>query len=139
MAPNKSHDVPRRPRARWRMRLRLKIDWTRVRVEVERVLASWEGAAYVGLATLLIVWWVWGALQPVAVTADEQSYLLQARIFASGRWSLPTPPRPEFFSQPHVLMSPALASKFPPGHALLLALGALIGAPALVSDRKSVV
>jgi len=133
MSPNKSHDAQRRPVARSSTRLRLKADWTRVRVDVERVLASWEGAAYVGLATLLIVWWIWGALQPVALSADEHSYLLQARLFATGRWSAPTPPRPEFFQQPHVLMSPAVASKYPPGHALLLALGALVGAPALVS------
>jgi 4-amino-4-deoxy-L-arabinose transferase-like glycosyltransferase len=63
---------------------------------------------------------------------DEASYVLQSRIFATGRWTVPSPPIPEFFQQAHVLTEPAVASKFPPGHALLLSLGALFGAPALV-------
>ena len=38
----------------------------------------------------------------------------------------------EFFAQPHVLNDPVVASKYPPGHSLLLALGSLFGMPALV-------
>jgi dolichyl-phosphate-mannose-protein mannosyltransferase len=134
MTPNRVHDVQRRPRSlvRPRTRPRFRVDSTRARATVERVLGSREAVIYVGLATLLVVWWIWGALNPVAVTAEERSYLLQARIFASGRWTAPTPPRPAFFQQPDVLMAPALASRFPPGHALFLALGALVGAPMLV-------
>ncbi len=60
------------------------------------------------------------------------SYVLQSRIFASGHWAAPSPPIPEFFQQAHVLTTPAVASKYPPGHALTMALGALVGAPALV-------
>ena len=114
-------------------RARVTIHWKRIRADVERVLASRDGLVLIGLATLVVVWWVWGALSPVAVIVDERSYLLQARIFASGQWSAPAPPLPEFFQQSHVIVTPTLASKYPPGHALLLAIGALFGAPMLVS------
>ena len=63
---------------------------------------------------------------------DEVAYLMQAELFAHGRWAAPAPPLPDFFGQAHVLVTPVLASKYPPGHSLLLALGALVGMPALV-------
>lgn len=90
------------------------------------------GAAVAAVIALLVVWWVWGQVVPVPVIHDEASYLLQADIFASGRWTAPAPPLPEFFEQPHVQVEPALASKYPPGHALLLAVGSLAGFHALV-------
>src|SRR5688500_15026573 len=71
------------------------------------------GAAIISTA---IVWWVWDQLVPVPLIQDESSYLLQAEIFARGRWTVPTPPLPEFFEQPHVQMAPAVASKYTPGH-----------------------
>lgn len=114
-------------------RARVTIHWKRIRADVERLLASRDGLVLIGLATLVVVWWVWGALQPVAVIVDERSYLLQARIFASGQWAAAAPPMPEFFQQSHVLVTPTLASKYPPGHAFLLAIGSLLGAPMLVS------
>lgn len=93
---------------------------------------SKRGAGIVALVSIAVVWFVWDALVPVAKVHDESSYLLQARIFASGRWTAPSPPIPEFFEQPHVLVQPVVASKYPPGHALLLATGALVGFPPLV-------
>jgi 4-amino-4-deoxy-L-arabinose transferase-like glycosyltransferase len=72
------------------------------------------------------VWWTWGDLRPPPVVHDESSYVLQAEIFARFAWTAPTPPIPEFFEQPHVLLVPAVASKYPPGHALLLAIGSLL-------------
>jgi hypothetical protein len=38
----------------------------------------------------------------------------------------------DMFAQPHVLVAPVMASKYPPGHALLLAVGELAGMPGLV-------
>ena len=38
-----------------------------------------------------------------------------------------------FFEQPYVLVEPVVASKYPPGHALMLIPGALVGFPALMS------
>ena len=74
----------------------------------------------------------WGGLSQVAIVHDEASYLLQAETFARARWSVPSPPQSEFFEQFHVLVDPVLASKYPPGHGMLLALGALFGCAGLI-------
>src|SRR6185295_4718434 len=66
------------------------------------------------ILTAVIVWWVWGETSPRPTVHDEASYVLQADIFARFRWTAPTPPIPEFFEQPHVLIVPAVASKYPP-------------------------
>jgi hypothetical protein len=91
-----------------------------------------ELAIIVAIITAAAVWWAWGALQPLPVVQDEYSYILQSRIFAHGHWTAPPPPVASSFQQPHVLTTPRVASKYPPGHALLLAPGALVGAPWLV-------
>jgi 4-amino-4-deoxy-L-arabinose transferase-like glycosyltransferase len=90
------------------------------------------GALAVAVISAAVIWWVWDQKTPVPVIHDEASYLLQAEIFASGRWTTPSPALPEFFEQPHVQIAPRVASKYPPGHALLLSLGALAGMPVLV-------
>lgn len=90
-----------------------------------RRLGPWLAA----VAAVMVVWFMWGDARPVY--HDEDSYVLQAEIFARGRWTVPTPPLPEFFEQPHVLSVPAVASKYPPGHALLLSGGARAGWVAL--------
>ena len=100
--------------------------------DIARALASRRAPLIAGAISAGVIWLVWGALAPVPLIHDEFSYVLQARIFAGGHWSAAAPPIPEFFEQPHVLVVPAVASKYPPGHALLLALGALVGAPWLV-------
>jgi hypothetical protein len=86
----------------------------------------------IGLLTAIVTWWTWGAAVPMPVVQDEYSYLLQAKIFARGEWTGPSPPSPVSFQQPHVLTTPRLASKYPPGHALLLSLGARLNVPYLV-------
>src|SRR6185503_19211936 len=85
-----------------------------------------------GVLTVAATWWTWGFLYPLPTTLDEMSYLLQAKIFAGFHWTAPRPVIPEFFEQPHVLVVPAVASKFAPGHALILAIGSLLGFPPLV-------
>jgi hypothetical protein len=87
---------------------------------------------FVGLVSAIVIWIAWGSFAPRPIIADEASYVLQSRIFASGHWAAPSPPLAEFFQQDQVLTTPAVASKYPPGHALLMSLGALVGAPALV-------
>lgn len=100
--------------------------------------AAWEtqlqrrGALAAAIVSVGVVWYTWGGLVPIPKVHDESSYLLQADVFASLRWTAPRPPIPEFFEQPHVLVEPAVASKYPPGHALLLSVGALAGFHALV-------
>jgi hypothetical protein len=88
-------------------------------------------AVAVGLLTMGVVALAWGSLEPVPRVHDEAAYLLQARIFASGRWVAPARPLPEFFEQMHVFVTPFLASKYPPGHSLLLVPGVWLGYPGL--------
>jgi hypothetical protein len=77
-------------------------------------------------------WLLWGSLASTPLVHDEASYLLQAQIFAGGDWAVAAPPLAHFFEQFHVLVSPVLAPKYPPGHAILLVPGVLLGLPGLV-------
>jgi hypothetical protein len=88
--------------------------------------------AFVFLTTFVVVLYVWASWNPIPVVHDEMAYLLQAQIFARGKWALPSPPIPAFWEQPHVLVEPTLASKYFPGHSLLMSLGVLIGWAPLV-------
>jgi 4-amino-4-deoxy-L-arabinose transferase-like glycosyltransferase len=90
------------------------------------------GPVAAAVVSILVIWWTWGALNPLAIVHDESSYVLQSEIFARFRWTAPSPAIPEFFEQPHVLVVPAVASKYPPGHALLMAIGSLLHFPALM-------
>ena len=82
-----------------------------------------------GAVSAAVTFWVWSGGNFAPRFHDESAYLLQAGIFAEGRWSDPSPPLPDFFEQFHVLVVPARAAKYPPGHALLLAPGVALGAP----------
>jgi dolichyl-phosphate-mannose-protein mannosyltransferase len=93
--------------------------------------SAWAPVA-LGVASAALSWWIWGSLRQVPVISDEAAYLFQAKLFAMGRWTATSPPLAEFFEQPNLLLTPAFASKYPPGHSLLLSLGVLVGLPGLV-------
>ena len=95
------------------------------------VLRNRWAPVVVGGLTAGMVWVVWGGLARAAVIHDEAAYLLQAELFARGAWTGRVPALPEFFEQLYVLVTPVVASKYPPGHSLMLAPGALIGLPGL--------
>lgn len=97
-----------------------------------RALDSRWAVALVFLCTLLILRITMGTWHPIPVVQDEMAYVLQSQIFAQGRWTVPSPPIPAFWEQPQVLVQPAVAAKYFPGHALVLSLGALAGRIALV-------
>ena len=66
-------------------------------------------------------------------SVDSVALLFQAKIFASGDLFGQTPRFEEFFVIPHmVAVDGKWFSQYPPGHAALLALGVLAGAPWLV-------
>jgi 4-amino-4-deoxy-L-arabinose transferase-like glycosyltransferase len=85
-----------------------------------------------GLTTGFLFYWLLGSFAPEPWVYDEAAYLLQAKIFATGHWAVAGPPLPEFFEQVHVLVTPSLVPKYPPGHALLLVSGIWLGLPGLV-------
>lgn len=97
-----------------------------------RRLQSRWAPAVVFLLTAGFVAGVWGSLREPSFIHDEAAYRLQAEIFSSFRLSAEPPPLPEFFEQYHVLLTPRLAPKYPPGHALLLVPGVWLGRPGLV-------
>jgi hypothetical protein len=81
----------------------------------------------VGAATAALIGWVAGFPHPIPFFHDEAAYILQAKVFAAGRWNFPAPSMPEFFEQFHVVVFPFLASKYPPGNSLLLTPGVWLG------------
>src|SRR5688572_22920617 len=100
---------------------------------VTRPLEGRAAPVILGLITALVTWWLWGSLTATPFIHDEVALVLQARIFADFRWAAPSPPLPEFFEQFHVFVTPTLAPKYPPGHALLMVPGVWLGLPGLVS------
>jgi hypothetical protein len=103
----------------------------RLSARIERTLNGRAVVVCVGVASGLLALWLWGTLRRSPVIHDESAYLLQAELFARFRWTGAAPPIPEFFEQLHVLVNGVLASKYPPGNSLVLALGVLAGLPGL--------
>ena len=100
---------------------------------VTRPLEGRAAPIIVGTVTTLVTWWLWGTLSATPYVHDEVAILLQAKIFAGFRWAAPAPPLPEFFEQFHVFVTPTLAPKYPPGHALTMVPGIWLGLPGLMS------
>jgi hypothetical protein len=100
--------------------------------DITAALSSRWGPVAAGGVTALVTLFVWGSLSEPGIVHDEQAYVLQAEIFAQGRWTGEVPPAPEFFEQAHVFVEPRLAAKYPPGHSLLLVPGIWMGLPGLV-------
>jgi len=97
--------------------------------------ARWRAvilSVVLGMVTSIVAAWIWGWRNPPPIVADEGAYLLQARIFAGGHWTAPARPLPRFFEQMQVFTTPVLASKYPPGHSILLVPGIWLHWPALV-------
>ena len=99
---------------------------------IDRALAHPWTPYFAGGVSAILTWYVWGSLAEPGVIHDERAYLLQARIFAAGRWTGEVPLLPGFFEQMHVFVVPRLAAKYPPGHALLAVPGVWLGLQGLV-------
>jgi 4-amino-4-deoxy-L-arabinose transferase-like glycosyltransferase len=72
------------------------------------------------------------------VIHDEYAYLFQAKTFANWRLCYPPPEYPQFFDAFHLLTEGVYASKYPPGHALVLVPGVWVGFPMLMPLLLSV-
>jgi Dolichyl-phosphate-mannose-protein mannosyltransferase len=99
---------------------------------LESALSSGWAPPVAGVISAFILLFVWGSLHEPQPIHDEQAYVLQAEIFARGRWTGEPPPIPEFFEQTHVFVEPRLASKYPPGTSLLLVPGVWLQLPGLM-------
>jgi hypothetical protein len=98
----------------------------------DRIAAARYAPVALGALNALIVWWVLEfQLNPMPQIQDEAAYLLQAEIFARGRWTEVARPLPEFFAQMHVFTTPVLASKYPPGTSLFYTPFVVLGFTAL--------
>jgi hypothetical protein len=97
-----------------------------------RAISSRWFLLVVCVATAAFMAWLWGGLDQMAVIHDEAAYLLQAKLYASGHWTVAGRPLPEFFEQYHVLVTPRLTPKYFPGHALMLVPGIWLGLPGLM-------
>ena len=86
----------------------------------------------VGIVSALVMLAVFGSLRRSPAFHDETAYVLQAKIFASGRWTAPARPLPEFFQEIHIFDTPGTAARYWPGHAMVLVPGILLGLPALM-------
>ena len=75
----------------------------------------------------------WKVLEHVAHVQDAIAQLFQAKIFSVGRWYLDLPPVPDAWRYPHVILEERWYGIYPPGFALILAVGVLAGMPWLVN------
>jgi hypothetical protein len=100
-------------------------------LRVESALASRWAVLAIGIISALTFRYEWSTLQALPLVHDEAAYVLQARLFAAGKWA-DSAPIPEFFEQPHVLVTPRLAEKYGPGNALMLVPGIWLDRPGLM-------
>ena len=106
--------------------------WTWRPERVAAFLRSPWAPPALGLLTIIVVRFVWRSFGEPGVIHDERAYLLQAEIFARGRWTASPPPIAAFFEQMHVFVEPAVFAKYPPGHAMMLVPGIWLGMPGLM-------
>jgi hypothetical protein len=100
-------------------------------VRIESALATKWPVLAIGIVSALGFGYEWSTLQGIPLVHDEAAYILQARLFAAGKWA-DSAPIPEFFEQPHVLVAPRLAEKYGPGNALMLVPGIWLNRPGLM-------
>ena len=92
---------------------------------------AWEAAAIGAAGALLVGVLLVGVFDAMPGFGDEMNYLIQGKIFASGRLWIPPPPEPEFYRVSWMDMfgrDGKVWGFHPPGNSALLALGWLAGA-----------
>lgn len=106
--------------------------WDRIAARWQR--AGWRGdllIAFTGFGLYLLIAQFVLSARPLLI--DEIIQLFQAKIFAGGRLWLPAAEHPEFTGALHLLdMSGKIYGQFPAGGPAMLAIGVLLGAPAII-------
>lgn len=82
------------------------------------------------LATLLISYFVFDQIPHIQ---DSIAQVFQAKIFASGKLYATSHPLKEFFEYTHIINNGKWYSQYPPGHALFLMVGILLGMPWIIN------
>jgi len=98
---------------------------------MESALSTRAAVLIIGVISTITFRYEWGTFRALPLVHDEAAYILQARLFAAGKWT-DSVPIPEFFEQPHVLVTPRFAAKYGPGNALLLTPGIWFDRPGLM-------
>lgn len=76
----------------------------------------------------------WQVFDGTPGSIDSCVYMFQARLFAEGSLYAPSPPEPEFFDAPNVILTKKKwYTQYPPGHPLLLALGVIVKMPWVIN------
>ena len=100
-----------------------------------RVLNDYQWALVFVLGTLWVGYVHYSVFQNQYGFGDEMNYLIQARILASGHLSLPQPTDADFFKVGwmDLMVGDGKIWNFHPiGNSLLLAIGVLLGSPAII-------
>lgn len=96
--------------------------------------AATAGLAIITFATALV--FIHNFQQAIPTWPDSTAYIFQAKIFASGHIAAPAPPVGEsfdFFYPPLVVADgDRWAAIFPPGNAIVLAFGEVVGTPWII-------
>ena len=108
-----------------------RVPFTGAAERFEIFLAGRAAPFAVALVAAAAMLYAWGGFEVPPVIHDESAYLLQARLYAQGRWKGPALPLPKFFDQMYVFTTPFHAAKYPPGYPLALVPGILAGVPLL--------
>lgn len=143
-------------RAIWIPSLRLFLSRALPLVGLLAVLIEWRPGARFGCCQDFVQWWLslprwaymliasalvflsaflmakWGYTCMPRVD-DGVAHVFQARIFTSGRLTLPPPPHPNAFHQFGLIQEPAWVAHYPPGYPALLSLGLLLGSACLIN------
>jgi Dolichyl-phosphate-mannose-protein mannosyltransferase len=108
--------------------------------DADRLDALWAplrsafGPVLIGVFAVVVVFLAGPerSLHRTPIIQDEYAYLLQAQLFASGRWVAAARPLPYVFCEILTLVTPVAAGKYTPGMPLVLVPGVWLGTPSVM-------
>lgn len=107
--------------------------WDRLRLFVLTAKLPWFLTALFAAEFLLTNLISFYAFDHMPHIQDSVAQVFQGKIFAEGLLTAPSPPLRDFFYYQHMINNGQWYSQYPPGHAFLMMLGVLAGAPWLIN------